>query len=590
MRMRHAVNLPIHLERDPPAPLADAVRAEQIRLLFGAPAITLINLVNAPLVAAVLWSVYPHWSLLAWIGLHVAVIVGRGVLWRRFLSARPSARDAGAWGVAFTVGAALTGVLWGMLGSVVFIADDPLHLVFATFMLGGMTAGSAIRDSAYPPAFLGFAIPAVAPMIVALAVKGGPFFLTMAFLLIAFSGALMLIGRRNGQWIAENVGLRLQQVTLNEQLRQASEQMADNLKVMDGHQRAVASIARLSDFLQACQTRDEAYPIIALAAERQFPESSGAISLLSSETGQLETVIRWGHAPNVAAAFVVTDCWALRTGQRYEVPDPKTAPCCAHFETPPRHGYICLPLSVQGETMGLLHLSSQADRSIDEDMRAQIVTFGDVVKLSLSNLKLRERLSDQALRDQLTSLFNRHYLSETLPREIRRARRDRTALTVAIADIDNFKALNDAYGHAAGDAVLRDLGAFLSASLRGGDIACRYGGEEFLLVLTECDREDARKRLSHICEDLKLLPFAVGAQALPQMSLSVGLAQLSNDVGTMEALIAAADQALYLAKQTGRDRIETYLGDGDGPAAPVQARPGAPRRRKAPVRRAVRSA
>jgi diguanylate cyclase (GGDEF)-like protein len=536
------------------------VRNEQVRLLYGAPAITLINLINAPLTAAVLWNVYPHWMLLSWIGGFVVVVAVRGVLWAAYNRRKPPPRQARAWGVAFTVGAALTGLLWGMLGSVVFVADDPLHLIFAAFALGGMTAGSSVRDSAFPVAFYAFAIPAVGPMVIALLLQGGTVSSTMALLLAAFSLVLMLTGRRNSRWISENILLRLEQATLNADLQAATTLMSRNLEALRRNQRDMASIAKLSDFLQACQTRDEAYPIIAMAGNRLFPGASGSLSLLSSGVQELETVTAWGPSQVTAAAFPLTDCWALRTGRRYEVTGFDTAATCGHFEIAPQGAYECLPLSVQGETLGLLHLSLPAGKRIDEDMRWLLLSFGDVIKLSLSNLKLRESLSEQALRDPLTAMFNRRYLSETLPREIRRAQREHRQLSIALIDIDHFKSFNDAWGHSAGDLVLKEVGSFLRRSLRAGDIACRYGGEEFLLVLGECDAAEAKARLARLCLEIKRKAFTFKRQPLPKITVSVGVAQLGDTLASAEALITAADQALYAAKENGRDRIEISAG------------------------------
>jgi diguanylate cyclase (GGDEF)-like protein len=162
------------------------------------------------------------------------------------------------------------------------------------------------------------------------------------------------------------------------------------------------------------------------------------------------------------------------------------------------------------------------------------------------------------MRDQLTTLFNRHYLAETLPREIHRAGRDKTTLSVAMMDIDYFKRFNDKYGHDAGDAVLKELGGFLRGTLRAGDIACRYGGEELLLVLPECASHEARARLEQICLKIKEKRLLFRGQELPGITVSVGVAELGGDLISADTLITAADAALYAAKHNGRDRIEIF--------------------------------
>jgi diguanylate cyclase (GGDEF)-like protein len=336
------------------------------------------------------------------------------------------------------------------------------------------------------------------------------------------------------------------------------EKMAEHVNALRRHEQDMTAIAKLSDILQSCHSTAEAYPIIVTTASNLFRETNGALALTAGGTHELETVAQWGANQTMLPEFSFDDCWALRTGQRHEVSGPGSGTECRHFKSAPRGSYVCLPLTVHGETSGLLHLNVAADRVVDEDLRWQMLAFGDVVKLSLSNLELRETLSKQAMRDQLTTLFNRHYLAETLPREIYRAQRNHMTLCLSMLDIDHFKVFNDAYGHDAGDVILRELGALLGGSLRASDIACRYGGEEFLLVLPDCDLNGARARLRQIRLEIKRKTIVFHGQALPSVTMSVGLAQLGGDLASADALITAADEALYAAKRNGRDRIEIF--------------------------------
>jgi diguanylate cyclase (GGDEF)-like protein len=230
------------------------------------------------------------------------------------------------------------------------------------------------------------------------------------------------------------------------------------------------------------------------------------------------------------------------------------------FHIHPPGPYLCLPLAVHGEMLGLLHLNLTAGDHADEDQRGLAVTFGEIVKLSPANLKLREVLGAQAIHDSLTGLFNRQYLDETLAREVHRAQRQKASLCVAMLDIDHFKKFNDTYGHEAGDEVLRELGKFLRQSVRVSDIACRYGGEEFILILLDTDVTTAVVRLQGVCRDIKGKRFELRGMSLPAVTVSVGLAQLPVHGTTPEELIRASDDALYVSKNTGRDRIEIFSG------------------------------
>ena len=160
--------------------------------------------------------------------------------------------------------------------------------------------------------------------------------------------------------------------------------------------------------------------------------------------------------------------------------------CCAvilftHNET----GYLCVPLMVQGETLGVLCLlgGEQKDGHFVDQQLA--VAIGEGIKLALFNIELREELREQAIHDPLTGLYNRRYLEDSLTRELYRAQRQNTSLCVSMLDIDHFKVINDTFGHAAGDALLAELGRILRENLRKSDIACRYGGDEFVLILPD---------------------------------------------------------------------------------------------------------
>lgn len=195
-----------------------AVQAEQVRILYGSLSVQFMNLVNAPIVAALLWPIYPAWVLLTWIGLFFVVVGARVLLWRSYQHETSDER-AGLWAGRFTLGTIVTGSLWGCLGSAVFMTEDPAYYVFAAFVLGGMTAGAAMRNTPHLPAFYGFAIPAVAPMIVAFLAKGLFITVEMGLLLTAFTVVLVVMGRDYHRWIIDGLRLKIAQATLNRDLQ-----------------------------------------------------------------------------------------------------------------------------------------------------------------------------------------------------------------------------------------------------------------------------------------------------------------------------------------------------------------------------------
>jgi len=173
------------------------------------------------------------------------------------------------------------------------------------------------------------------------------------------------------------------------------------------------------------------------------------------------------------------------------------------------------------------------------------------VALNLANLKLRETLSNRSIRDPLTGLFNRRYLEESLERELFRALRNRESLGTLMLDLDHFKRFNDTFGHKTGDELLKQMGEFLVANPRGEDIACRYGGDEFTLILPGANLEAARRRAEKLEEAVKGLNGPYGRY----VTLSIGIAVFPEHGATKEELLRAADFALYRAKNEGGARV-----------------------------------
>jgi len=198
-----------------------AVRAAQINALYHAPAIMLVNPVNAAILAAVLWQDYPAWILLLWIGLFCVVVSVRLVDRARYLRQPHENGHEVDWARRFTVGAAATGFLWGLSGSVVLVSPDAVAHVVVTFVLGGMTVGAVFQESAYLPAFFSYALPAVVPQVVFYLAKGDRASIAMGLMLAAYVAVVALMGRYINRVIVESVRLRLDQAAVNRELQAA---------------------------------------------------------------------------------------------------------------------------------------------------------------------------------------------------------------------------------------------------------------------------------------------------------------------------------------------------------------------------------
>jgi diguanylate cyclase (GGDEF)-like protein/PAS domain S-box-containing protein len=343
-------------------------------------------------------------------------------------------------------------------------------------------------------------------------------------------------------------------------LRVANEKLAALVTELRKRDAEMQLLFRLSDLLQTCNTQDEAYQVVSTMTGELFAGQDGCLAVLRPGMPDLKVVACWGQTSPVESSFTMDDCWALRQGQPHEVLDPQASLPCHHFVDQPETGYLCIPLTVQGETLGLLCLMETDARTSEQRLsqRHLALALGESIKLSLFNLRLQERLREQATRDPLTGLFNRRHLEDSLDRELHRARRRQSALSVAMLDLDHFKQFNDTFGHDAGDALLRELGNVLRTALRQSDISCRYGGEEFVLVFPDSSLADTEKRVEEIRVLVKGIEVREGDRLLGAISVSAGIAAAPEHGSTARDLLRAADDAMYAAKEAGRDRVVVY--------------------------------
>jgi len=356
-------------------------------------------------------------------------------------------------------------------------------------------------------------------------------------------------------------------VTERKKAKDKIEQAQETLEILNnkleerGRQNSLLSEMR--ELLQSCSTIQEVPTIVISYIAKVLPGTDGALFLLSNSRTDLQSVARWGDFPEDADnnIFAPDACWGLRRGRVYAVEDMKIGPICPHLKQSSSTAYICLPLIGKGETLGLLHLGTK--RSVQEDdrqwniaeLKDTAIMFAEYLSLSIANIKLSEKLASQSIRDTLTGLFNRRYMEETIQREILRAARKQTKIGIVMADIDHFKQINDTYGHEAGDEFLMKLADFFKTKTRGSDIACRYGGEEFTLILPESSVEDTYKRVDYLREEIKKVKVYFRGQLLPSITLSFGIATYPDHGIDTDELMRVADTALYKAKEEGRDRV-----------------------------------
>ena len=339
-------------------------------------------------------------------------------------------------------------------------------------------------------------------------------------------------------------------------------------RALDMRHRRSQLLTEMTGLLQSVRDLNEAGQVLPRFLEPLFAPNTGALYVITSSLNYLDQLACWGKIP-LAPTFEISDCWGLRRGQPYLVEQSDSALVCPHVAAT-RAGQaatLCVPMMAEGAALGLLHLACEQplpDAATAQAWREHAQRVAEQLGLALANLKLRKQLRDQSIRDILTGLHNRRYLEESLPRELARAEREKYPVAVFMLDVDHFKMFNDSYGHEAGDAVLHALGRVLNESVRAGDLACRFGGEELTVALPRVSPDQAREWAARVMQRVRSMEVSVGGQSLPAITVSIGLA-FSPEHGTdPETVIQAADLALYEAKRAGRDRLVVFVTTAPG--------------------------
>jgi diguanylate cyclase (GGDEF)-like protein len=380
---------------------------------------------------------------------------------------------------------------------------------------------------------------------------------------LGLSGSRSLRIGPDEQELLENLGAQaavaIHNAGLYEQLGVANAQLMGWVSELERRGEQIHLLSEMGELLQSCLTADEAYAVLGDTLGHIFPDAACALYVLNASRTYAEALVSLADGAAGAPIFRPDECWALRRGRLHVIADGRTALRCRHVGTE-NTPYVCVPMMAQGEATGVLHVRFPGWRGVGDAgtlaaTQRLAQTVAEQTALALANLKLRETLRNQAIRDQLTGLYNRRYMEESLTREIHRATRAGTGLGVLMLDLDHFKRFNDAHGHAAGDVLLREVCAFLAEHVRGEDIACRYGGEELTLILPDVTLDEARARADDLRQGVRELVVRHRGEPLGGVTVSIGVAVMPQHGASSDGLLQAADDALYRAKALGRDRV-----------------------------------
>ena len=314
----------------------------------------------------------------------------------------------------------------------------------------------------------------------------------------------------------------------------------------------ISVLFKMTDMLQSALGHADANSVLRSTATSLMPGFGGALYIFNNSGDRLElsTSWRWPDASPLHETILPSDCWAIKRGKLHLNLVEDDALCCEHHAG----GLVTMeiPMMARGEVYGLLVVQRDGDAA-PNDLRARADianALADAMSLSLSNLALRDRLRTQALRDALTGLYNRRFMEDALERYADQAKRTQSPLSLIMIDLDHFKKLNDEHGHAMGDAVLAAAASSILAAIRPCDIACRYGGEELLILLPDCSLEGATTKAEVLRKAIERLSERHGFP----ISASFGVSTIL-ETSKADNALADVDRALYCAKREGRNRV-----------------------------------
>ena len=345
--------------------------------------------------------------------------------------------------------------------------------------------------------------------------------------------------------------------TTQQRLEETNLELQQSLDRLKQQAREMALLHEMSELLQGASSAEEYNKIISHSMQQLFNAKAGGLFVLRSSRDLVEASVTWGGVETSGTVFAPDDCWALKLTKLHAVAHRESDVHCAHVNNANVAGYVCVPLNSHGETLGVIHLRAMSEAA-SQALHAKlplIHTVTEYLGLALGNFRLQQTLRYQSVRDPLTGLYNRRYMEESISREFSRVVRSGRELGIVMFDIDHFKRFNDTYGHDMGDAVLRQLGKLLLNHVRDEDIACRYGGEEFIVILPGANLANSESRAEALRNLVAEMTVQWDGQTVGGITISLGVSGFPHHGKAWNDVIKHADKALYHAKQNGRKQV-----------------------------------
>lgn len=549
----------------------ERILAEQVRILFTrAPVVYSINILVALVSMAVLWGVVPEGSLVFWCSAIIVFSLVR--FYYLYLYRKEGAHSRLEFWRRFSIATSLfSGFLWGGMGAVLFPGNSIVYQCYLLLVMSGMLAGAVSSWSVYFPAFNAYFVPASLFFALRLADEAigqasGVMF-GLALLFSAFSIALYCLAKNACKVLLDSLHVQFEKQALAhslEEKKREAEHSEVNLKRMH---RALQAISECNKSMVRANFESELlHEFCGILVRRggyrlawvgQVQEDSKDIVPMARagfDEGYLDSNrLSWDENEQGGGPVGI----AVRTGNAVAINnlkfDPRFKPWRKEAE---RRGYasmIALPLRLGGRTGGVLSVYSSETNAFDSEETSLLLQLSDDLAYGIQSLRTRSEIARQAWHDALTGLPNRALLRDRMRQAMASSKRTGRMLAILFLDLDGFKLINDQYGHAHGDALIKEVSARLVSSVRAGDTVSRLGGDEFVILLDVVSVDEMRQCIVRIMDEVRKPIFIDGQEDAISSSIGVTLYPQNDADADADALIRHADMAMYQAKQAGRD-------------------------------------
>lgn len=523
------------------------VLAEQVGLLYTqAGSGLIVTLLCATLLVAALWGVTEPELLLGWFSCIAIVTLGRYQLVRNYQRTTDRVENIDRWRALFVLGAAASGLTWGLAATVLFPAGSEPHQVFLTFLLGGIVAGAAPYLASVISAYAAFLVPTLLPFAVLLIIKGGDVYPVMGIMVLVFAAAMLATARAMHATITRSLQLQFENLALIEKISGTK-----------------TDVERANTVLQE-EIDDHKQVQTALHQEKELAQ----VTLESIGDGVITTALD-GTVEYLNPVAEQLTGWSSSSARGQPLSKVLKLIDETTRQMPPDPVKLCLDeggsIRLPGHTL-LIHRDEDREFSIQVTVGpihdrerlnvGTVLVFHDVTEMR----GMARKMSYQASHDALTGLINRHEFELRLTDALESARNDDREHAMCYLDLDQFKIVNDMCGHVAGDELLRQLAGQLQTGVRETDSLGRLGGDEFGVLLQGCPMDKAKTIAEGLCQVVRDFRFAWQERVF-EVGVSIGLVPITSDSGSLTEVLSGADSACYVAKEHGRDRIHVYQPD-----------------------------